>query len=49
MKIKKSANSQIVRCMCYADTRVPHNIRDEYILQFSQQLAEIAGTKEFVR
>ena len=32
MKVKKSIKSQPVRYMCHADTCVPHEIRDEWIL-----------------
>ena len=46
MKVKKSIKSQPVRYMCHADTCVLHEIRNEWILQFSFQLTNTVGAKK---
>ena len=46
---KKSINSQPDRSMRHIGTCVPHDIRDEWILQFSLPLADTIGTKRFDR
>ena len=46
---KKSINSQPDRSMRHIGTCLPHDIRDEWILQFSLPLADTVGTKRFVR
>ena len=52
MRVKKVANlnllDTLIHVMCHADTCVPHEIRDEWILQVSLQLVDTVGASKFV-
>ena len=52
MRVKKVANlnllDTLIHVMCHADTCVPHEIRDEWILKVSLQLVDTVGASKFV-